>query len=53
MKELYKAFGKEKQEVKGMFSIANIFYEMGKETNEGKQKKELRNADKNYRLNRG
>ena len=47
MKELYKLFGKAEQEVEGMFSIANIFNEMGKENPEGekKQKKELNDED--------
>lgn len=47
MKELYRLFGKAEQEVKGMFSIANIFHEMGKECSkdEKEQKKELSDED--------
>lgn len=29
MKDLYKYFGEKKEEDQGMYSIANIFYEMG------------------------
>ena len=34
MKELYKYFGKKKEENQEIYSIANIFYEMGKEGEE-------------------
>lgn len=34
MKVIYKHFGKEKEEGQAMLSLANIFYEMGSESNE-------------------
>lgn len=43
MRELYKAFGEKKKDYEEFYSIANIFYEMGrKNTNKAKYKSELR-----------
>lgn len=40
MKDLYKHFGKKKEDNQEMHSIANIFYEMGKEEEQKKSKRE-------------
>lgn len=43
MKELYKAFGEKKKDNEEFYSIANVFYEMGrKDINKDKDKSELR-----------
>ena len=40
MKKLYKHFGKKKEDNQEMYSIANIFYEMGKEEERKESKRE-------------
>lgn len=40
MKDLYKYFGEEKEEGQELYSIANIFYEMGKKEDEKNKKRQ-------------
>lgn len=40
MKILYKHFGEEKEKGKEMYSIANVFYEMGSKENSNQIKKD-------------
>ena len=42
MRELYKAFGEKKKDNGEFYSIANVFYEMGREINKAKTESELR-----------
>ena len=42
MKELYKAFGEKKKDNGEFYSIANVFYEMGRDINKAKTESELR-----------
>lgn len=41
MKELYKAFGEKKKDDEEFYSIANVFYEMGRDINKGKTKSDI------------